>query len=71
MSDFADKLRTVNFGTPRKPQTVILDDQKVVEVIDETSGRCAGRHAYHADGRVDAVVTPPMTAVRTITTQEN
>lgn len=69
--DFAAKIRTINIGTPRKPQTVVADGVKHVEQIHEDTGRSCGRLTYHPDGRVDAVVTPPTTVVKTATTQEH
>ncbi len=57
MSEFGDKVRTINFGTPRKPAQRVVEGAKRVEVIHEDTGQTSGWHTHHGSGRVDATVT--------------
>jgi len=62
-----DALRSVGFGTSRRPAVSVdrATDTKTVEVINEDTGGTAGWHTHKADGSTDAVVTPTVTVTET------
>ena len=70
-AEFAAKLRSIRFGTPRKPGVVITgDDAKRVEAVSDVDGSTGGWHDYHADGHVDAVALAQTIAVEPTTDRE-
>ncbi len=53
MSEFAEKLRSIQFaGAPRRPKTVVRDGRKVTELVRE-DGSSGGFRTEHGSGRVD------------------
>lgn len=60
MSDFKDKIRSVNFGAGRPARTVVDGDKDVkhVELVSEIDGSTAGFQTVHPSGRVDCTMTP-------------
>lgn len=55
-----DGLRSLQFNGQgmRVPRTKVVNDKKLVEIIDQDSGRTAGYHTHHGSGRLDADVMP-------------
>lgn len=55
--EFKEKIKSIRFGTPRKPREAVKSDgTKVVEQINEHTGNLGGHHTFHKDGRQDASV---------------
>lgn len=65
-------LRSIQFqGQGMRVPASYIDharDAKVVEAIREDDGSTAGAHVHHADGRVDAIATPPPVGTKADTT---
>lgn len=55
-----DGLRSLQFNGQgmRVPRSRVVDDKKLVEIIDQDDGRTAGYHTHHKSGRLDADVHP-------------
>ena len=55
---FKEKLRSIHFGAPRRPEIKVVDGVKHVELLDDTSGRRAGMESHKPDGTWDCTMTP-------------
>jgi len=55
---FRDRIKTVNFGTPRKPRVAVdrEADVKHVELLAERDGGYGGHQTHHPDGTFDCRV---------------
>jgi hypothetical protein len=66
--EFKEKIKSIRFGAPRKPREAVKSDgTKVVEQINEHTGKLGGAHRYHDDGRVDASVLAEPAKVKATT----
>ncbi len=55
-----DALRSLQFNGKgmRVPRSKVVNDKKLVEIIDQDNGRTVGHHTHHKSGRLDANVNP-------------
>ena len=70
-TEFKEKIKSIRFGTPRKPREAVKSDgTKVVETIHEDTGKLGGYHRYHDDGSKDAQVFVDPISVKVSTNQD-
>jgi hypothetical protein len=71
--EFKEKIKSIRFGAPRKPREAVKGDgTKVVEQINEHTGKLGGVHRYHDDGRQDAtVLASPVGVKANLTGRQN